>query len=168
LDASASQKTIQKLTQENKVLEVQLEGLKKEMTRLQEVRSEISYLEEENADALERITALQEEMKALRETLSKAVQERDQALGQIRTLESRIEQSDLLRIKEKLREREVSHYAVENQEIQARLEESLQQNMDLEKKYEALKKSFHEVKESLTLLRDNCKTNYYNLNDKPE
>jgi chromosome segregation ATPase len=104
----------------------------------------------------------------LRETLSKAVQERDQALGQIRTLESRIEQSDLLRIKEKLREREVSHYAVENQEIQARLEESLQQNMDLEKKYEALKKSFHEVKESLTLLRDTCKTNYYNLNDKPE
>jgi len=29
--------------------------------------------------------------------------------------------------------------------------------MDLEKRYEVLKKSFNEVKDSLTLLRDACK-----------
>ena len=84
-------------------------------------------------------------------------------------MEAKIEQNDLLRIKGRLKEREVSHISrTENHELRARWEEALAQNIDLEKKYEALKKSFNEVKESLTLLRDACKTNYYNLSETPE
>ncbi len=128
----------------------------------------MAYLEEENEDALERITLLQGEIKALKETLAGTTQERDQALSQIQTLEAKIEQNDLLRIKGRLKEREVSHFSEENNELRARLEEALAQNIDLEKKYEVLKKSFNEVKESLTLLRDACKTSYYNLSDTPE
>ena len=160
---------IQHMAKENKVLGIQIEGLKKELQSLQEIQSEVAYLEEENEDALERITLLQGEIKALKEGLARAHQERDQALGQIQTLEDKIEQNDILRIKGRLKEREVSHFSEENKELHIRLEEALAQNMDLEKKYEALKKSFNEVKESLTLLRDACKANYYNLSpDSPE
>lgn len=165
MDLVSSQKTIQQLGQENQFLGVQIEGLKKELQRFQDLQSELVYLEEENEDALERISALQGEMKLLKESLAKTTQERDQTLIQIQTLEDKIEQNDILRMKGRLKEREVSHFSVENQELRVRLEEALAQNVDLEKRYEVLRKSFNEVKESLTLLRDTCKTDYYNLSD---
>jgi predicted nuclease with TOPRIM domain len=67
-----------------------------------------------------------------------------------------------------LKEREASHFSEENRELRSKLEETLTQNMDLERKYEAVRKSFNEVRESLILLRDSCKTNYYNLSEIPE
>jgi chromosome segregation ATPase len=168
MDLASSQKTIQQLAQENHILGIQIEGLKKELQRFQEIQSELAYLEEENEDALEKITAMQGEMKVLKESLANASREREQALDQIQSLEAKIEQNDLLRMRGRMKEREVSQFSAENQELRARWEEALAQNIDLEKKYEALKKSFNEVKESLTLLRDACKTNYYNLSDTPE
>ena len=168
MDLASSQKRIQQLGQENKSLGIQIEGLKKELQRFQDVQSELGYLEEENEDALERISALQGETRVLKETLTKTIEERDQTLSQLQTLENKIEQNDVLRIKGRLKEREVSYFSAENQELRARLEETLKQNIDLEKKHEALKESFNEVKESLTLLRDACKSNYYNLSDNTE
>jgi chromosome segregation ATPase len=168
MDLAASQRVIQKAAQENQTLRTQVESLKKELQRFQEAQSELSYLEEENEDALEKITALQADMKVLKSTLDNVTQERDQALNRVQSLETNIEQSDLLRMKGRLKDREVSHFSQENQDLRARWEEALAQNMDLEKRYEALKKSFGEVKESLTLLRDACKANYYNLSETPE
>lgn len=168
MDLASSQKTIRQLGQENQFLGIQIEGLKKELQRFEDLQSELGYVEEENEDALERIAAMQGEMRILKETLAKTVQERDQTLSQLQALQDQIEQNDILRIKGRLKEREVSHFSAENQEIRVRLEEALAQNIDLEKKYEALKKSFGEVKESLTLLRDACKTDYYNLSDSTE
>jgi len=168
MDLASSQKTIRQQGQENQFLGIQIEGLKKELQRFEDLQSELGYIEEENEDALERIAALQGEMRTLKETLAKTAQERDQTLSQLQTLQDQIEQNDILRIKGRLKEREVSHFSAENQEIRMRLEEALAQNIDLEKKYEALKKSFGEVKESLTLLRDACKTDYYNLSDSTE
>jgi len=168
MDLGSSQKTIQQLGHENQSLRIQIEGLKKELQRYQEIQSELRYLEEENEDALERISALQGEMRILRETLTKTIEEKDQTLSQLQTLEAKIEQNDILRIKGRMKEREVSYFSAENQELRARLEETLKQNIDLEKKHEALKESFNEVKESLTLLRDACKSNYYNLSDNTE
>ena len=162
-DLSSSEKTIQGLVREKRSLETEIEGLKKELQKSGETRSEIAYLQEENEDALERIRAMQGEAKALKEALAKAIEERDQALVQIQALEARIEEGDLVRIKGKLKEKEAFHFSEENEELRKRLEATLAQNGDLEKKYEALKKSFHEVKESLTLLRDTCKSSYYNL-----
>ena len=75
---------------------------------------------------------------------------------------------EVLRIRGKLREREASHFSEENRELRSRLEETQPQNMELERKYETMKKSFNEVKESLTFLRDSCKANYYNLSENPE
>ena len=77
---------------------------------------------------------MQGEIKSLKETLAGTTQERDQALSQIQTLEAKIEQNDLLRIKGRLKEREVSHFSEENNELRARLEEALTQNIDLEEK----------------------------------
>jgi chromosome segregation ATPase len=168
MDLASSQKTIQQLAQENRTLGVQIEGLKKELQRFQKIQSESAYLEEENEDALEKITAMQGEIKVLKESLANAARERDQAFEQSQILEAKIEQTDLLRMRGRLKEREVSHFSVENQELRARWEEALAQNVELEKKYEALRNSFNEVKESLTLLRDACKTNYYNLSEAPE
>jgi len=165
---ASSQKTIQQLARENQILGIQIEGLKKELQRFREIQSELAYLEEENEDALEKISAMQGETKVLKESLANAARERDQALDQIQLLEAKIEQNDLVRMKGRLKEREVSQFSAENQELRARWEEALAQNIDLEKKYEALRKSFNEVKESLTLLRDACKTNYYNLSETPE
>ena len=165
MDLTASQKAIQKAAQENQTLRIQVESSKKELQRFQEAQSERSYLEEENEDALEKIAALQAEMRVLKATLANTTQERDQALKQVQALETKIDQNDLLRMKGRLKEREVSHFSQENQELRKQWEETLAQNIDLEKKYEALKKSFNEVKESLTLLRDACKTNYYNLSE---
>jgi chromosome segregation ATPase len=163
MDLSSSQKTIQHLAQDNKDLRNQLENLRKELQKFKEIQSESIYLEEENADALEKIQEFQRELRSINETLAQTLQERDGALNRIADLESQMEQNELLQIKGRLKEREASHFSEENRELQSKLEEALAHNVDLEKKYESLKRSFNEVKESLTLLRDSCKTNYYNL-----
>ena len=168
MDLSSSQKTIQQLAQDNKGLRSEIEELKKELQKLKEIQSESVYLEEENTDALERIHEFQQELRGMNEALARTIQERDEALNRIQELESQIERNELLQIKGRLKEREASHFSEENRELQSKLEEVLAHNMDLEKKYETLKKSFNEVRESLTLLRDSCKTNYYNLSQNPE
>jgi DNA repair exonuclease SbcCD ATPase subunit len=168
MDLSTYQKTIHQLTQDNQGLRRQLDTLNREHTHLKELQTESIYLQEENADALERIRGFQQELREMREALNKTTYEREEALERIRDLESQIEQSDLIKIKGKLKEREASLFSEENRELQSRLQEALGQNIDLEKKYENLKKSFHEVRESLMLLRDSCKANYYNLSENTE
>ena len=168
IDLASSQKTILQLTQKNKDLENQLEGMKGEIQRFKEVQMESEYLEDENTEALEKIQQLHQELKSIRDGLARANQERQEASDRARILESQIEQNELARIKERLKEREVSHLLEENRELQLKLEQVLSQNVDLEKRYATLRKSFNEVKDSLVLLRDSCKTSYYNLSESPE
>jgi DNA repair exonuclease SbcCD ATPase subunit len=168
MDLTSYQKTIHQLTQDNLELRRQLEALNREHHRLKEFQSESIYLQEENADALERIKEFQQELRKMRETLNKVTHEREEALDRIGNLESQIEQNEVAQIKGKFREREASLFSEENRELQSKLEETLAQNTDLEKKYETLKKSFNEVRDSLTFLRDSCKANYYNLSEHPE
>ncbi len=168
MDLGSSQKALRQMTAENKSLGSQVEALKMELQSLREAQSELSYLEEENEDALQRIAALQEESRAEKELLIRITQERDEALNQIQTLKGQTEDNDLYRIKGRLKERELLHFLEENRDLSTQLEEALRQNEDLEQKYEGLKKSFNEVKESLTLLRDACKTDYYNLSENTE
>jgi chromosome segregation ATPase len=162
-DLASNRKTIQQLAQDNRELRSRLADSNKEVQSLKEVQAETKYLKEENADAMERIQEFQKELKVVRETLELTTRERDEAQSRIQDLESRIEQSEILRVKGKMKEREASLFAEENRELRTRLEEVLAQNMDLERKYGDMRQSFHEVKESLTLLRDSCKTDYYNL-----
>ena len=163
MDLTSQQKTIHQLAQDNQALRRQLEGLNEEVQRLKKIQSESVYLKEENTDALERIQEFQQELRDLKGTLAQTTQERDEALHRIHELESQIEQNDILKIKRRLKEREASYLFEEGQELQVKLEEALAQNMDLESKYQTLRKSFNEVRESLTLLRDSCKKDYYNL-----
>ena len=58
MDLSSYQKTIHQLAQDNQELRRQLETLTKEHQSLKEFQSESIYLQEENADALERITGV--------------------------------------------------------------------------------------------------------------
>jgi chromosome segregation ATPase len=162
-DLSSYRKTIHQLAQDNQELRRQWEALSKEDQKLKELRDESIYLQEEHADALERIKEFQQELKEMKKALTKATQEREEALDRIRELESQMEQSEVIKIKGKLKEREASLFSEENRELQSKLGEALARNADLEKKYETLKKSFGEVRESLTFLRDSCKANYYNL-----
>jgi DNA repair exonuclease SbcCD ATPase subunit len=168
MDLSSHEKTIQQLAQDNKDLRSQLENLRKEFQKLKEIQSESIYLKEENSDALEKIHEFQQELKGMNEALTLAIRERDEAYDRIQELESRMEQNELFQIKGRLKEREASHLSVENRELQSKLEEVSAHNLDLERKYETLKRSFNEVRESLTLLRDSYKTNYYNLSQNPE
>jgi DNA repair exonuclease SbcCD ATPase subunit len=168
MDLASYKKSLHQLAQDNQALRLQLEALSTEHQRLKELQSESIYLQEENEEALERIKEFQQELREVRETLAKATQEREEAFDRIRDLESQIQQNEVVRIKGKLKEREASLFSEENRELQSRLEETLAKNMDLEKKYETLKKTFNEVKESLTFLRDSCKANYYNLSEPPE
>jgi chromosome segregation ATPase len=168
MDLTSYQKTIHQLAQDNQELRRQMEVLSKELQKLKETQSESIYLKEENEDALERIQRLQQELREMNEASARTTQERNEALSRIQGLESQMEQNEVLKIKGKLKEREASLFSEENRELQSRLEETLSQNMDLERKYEALRKSFNEVRESLTLLRDSCKANYYNLSETPE
>jgi chromosome segregation ATPase len=163
MDLTSSQKTIHQLAQDNRELRSRLADLNKEVLSLKEVQAETKYLKEENTDALERIQEFQKELKAMRETLELTTQERDEAQSRIQDLESQIEQNEILRVRGKMKEKEASLFAEENRELRARLEQVLAQNMELERKYGDMRQSFHEVKESLTLLRDSCKTDYYNL-----
>jgi len=167
-DLTLQQKTIHQLAQDNQALRRQVEGLKEEVQRLKKIQSESIYLKEENTDALERIQEFQQELRDLKGTLGETTQERNEALHRVHELESQIEQSEILKIKGRLKEREASYLFEENEELQATLGEALAQNMDLENKYQALRKSFDEVKESLTLLRDSCKKDYYSLSEMPE
>ncbi len=168
MDLTSHKKTAHQLAQDNQELRRQLEVLSKEHQRLKEFQSESVYLQEENADALGRIKEFQQELREMREALTKATHEREEAFERILGLESQIEQSEVVKIKGRLKEREASVFSEENRELQSKLEGALAQNMDLERKYETLKKSFNEVKESLTYLRDSCKANYYNVSERAE
>jgi len=162
-DLASSKRTIQQLAQDNKELRHQVGELSKEFQKLREMETESGYLKEENEDALERMQELQQELKGIREALTRTLQEKEEALHRIRELESQKEQSEVLWIKGRLKEREASHFSEENRELRSSLEEALSKNLEIEKKYETLKKSFREVRESLGLLRDSCKSSYYNL-----
>ena len=168
MDLTSYRKTIHQLSQDNRELLRQLEVLKSEHQRLEGLQSESIYLQEENTDAQERIKEFQQQLREARETLTRATREKEEALEQIRELESQIEQGEVHKIRGKLKEREAVLFSEENHELQAKLEEAIARNMDLEKKYESLKKSFHEVRDSLSFLRDSCKANYYNLSESPE
>ena len=165
MDLTSYKKTIHQLSQDNQELRRQWEVLNREHQRLKEFQSESVYLQEENADALERIKEFQKELRGMRETLAKVNQEKEEAFNRIRDLESQTRQNEVVEIKGKLKEREASLFFEENRELQCKLEEALARNLDLEKKYETLKQSFNEVRESLTFLRDSCKANYYNLSE---
>ncbi|MCJ7641414.1 MAG: hypothetical protein MUO29_05900 [Desulfobacterales bacterium] len=163
VDISSSRKTIQQYAEDNRDLRRQIEDLKKELQRLKDLQTETAYLKEENTDALEKIQEFQQELRTLHEALAQITQERDEAFRRVSDLESHSEHVEILRIKEKMREKEASQFADENRALRSKLEETLAQNIDLERKYEGLKRSFNEIKESLTFLRDSCKTEYYNL-----
>ena len=163
VDAATSRKTIQQYAEDNRDLRRQMEDLKKELQRLKDLQSETAYLKEENTDALEKIQEFQQEVRTLNEALAQVTQEREEAFRRVSGLESHSEHVEILRIKEKMREKEASQFADENRALRSKLEETLTQNIDLERKYEELKRSFNEIKESLTFLRDSCKTEYYNL-----
>ena len=168
MDLTSYQKRIHQLTEDNQELRRQWETLIKEDQELKELQSESIYLQEEHADALERIKEFQQELKEMKKNLTKTTQEKEEAFDRIRELESQMEQSEVIKIKGKLKEREASLLSEENRELQSKLEGALVSNTDLERKYETLKKSFSEVKESLTFLRDSCKSNYYNLSEDAE
>jgi DNA repair exonuclease SbcCD ATPase subunit len=168
MDLTSYQKTVHQLSQDNQELRRQLDAVSREHQRLKELQSESIYLQEENADAQERIREFQQELREARETLTKATREKEEALERTRELESQMEQSEVVRIRGKLMEREAVLFSEENRELQSKLEEAITKSIDLESKYETLKKSFNEVKESLTFLRDSCKANYYNLSENTE
>jgi chromosome segregation ATPase len=142
--------------------------MNKGIQKLKEVQIESTYLKEENTDALERVQVFHQELRVIKETLELTTRERDEAQSRIDNLQSQIGENEILRAKGRLKEREASLFAEENRELRARLEEALAQNLDLERKYMEMKKSFNEVRESLTLLRDSCKTSYYNLSETRE
>ncbi len=167
MDLASSQKSLHRLAQDNQDLRGQLDQVRRELQKVREGQTEAAYLREENEDALERIRDFQQEVRSLREALAKMTQEKEEALGRVRQMESEEQQSELLRIKERLREREASHFSRENQELQARLEAVLAENAELEEKYETLRKSFSEVKESLAVLRDSFKASYYKTPEAP-
>lgn len=167
MDLQSREKTIHQLSQDNQNLRHEMEGLNEELKRLREIQTEWIYLKEENIDALERIQKYQQELKALKEALEETTKQRDEALLRIKELESKLEGEELLKIKGKLKERELSYLSEENQRLQSALDEAISRNIDLEEKYNTLKRSFNEVKESLTLLRDSCKKDYYNLTENP-
>jgi chromosome segregation ATPase len=168
LDRISYDRKIHQLTQENKDLQSKLEGLQKELQRLKENAFELNYLKEENEEALERIRELQQELRVTKDTLTKILKEKEEASRRVQELEYQLDQLELTRMKERLKEKETSHFNEENLQLRAKLEETLAQNLELEKKYEVLKRSFQEVKESLTLLRDSCKKNYYQISDPPD
>jgi chromosome segregation ATPase len=163
IDLASYKKSIHQLAQDNQELRRQWETLSKEDEKLKELHTESIYLQEEHTDALERIKEFQQELREMKKALTKATQEREEAFDRIRELESQMELSEVVKIKGKLKEREASLFSEENRDLQSKLAEALARNADLEKKYETLKKSFGEVRESLTFLRDSCKANYYNL-----
>lgn len=164
-DLKSYEKTVQKLTQENQNLRKQIGNLNEEIIKLRKIQTELIYLKEENSDAQERIQKLQQEMKELRDLLDQTIKQRDDALNRIYELESKLESEEVLKIKGRLKERELIFLSEENQRLQSCLEEALARNIDLEEKYNALRRSFNEVKESLTLLRDSCKKDFYNLTE---
>ena len=168
MDLASYKQSLHQLTQDNQELRRQWEALNKEDQKLKALQSESIYLQEEHADALERIKEFQQEVREMKKALAKATQEREEALDRIRELESQVEQSEVMKIKGKLKEREASLFSEENRELQSNLEEALARNTDLESKYETLRKSFGEIRESLTFLRDSCKANYYNLSEGAE
>lgn len=167
MDLKTREKTIHLLTKDNQNLRQEIEELNNELKRLREIQTEWIYLKEENIDALERIQKFQQELKGLKEALDETTKQRDEALLRIKELESKLEGEELLKIKGKLKERELVYLSEENQRLQSKLDEAISRNTDLEEKYNTLKKSFNEVKESLTLLRDSCKKDYYNLIENP-
>jgi DNA repair exonuclease SbcCD ATPase subunit len=165
LDLAAARKAVHQLTQENRELRSQLSEIGEEVQRFKTLQEEAAYLEEENEDARERINALQGELKTLRDLLDQAEREREAAQARARDLEGQVDRTGIHSIRGRLMEREIAHFTEENRKLQESLKEVLDQKADLENRHETLRKSFDEVRESILLLRDSCKTSYYNLAD---
>ena len=86
MDLASSQKTIQQLAQENQILGIQIEGFKKELQRFGRFSPNWPILRRRTKTPLEKISAMQGEMKVLKESLANTARERDQALDQIQML----------------------------------------------------------------------------------
>jgi DNA repair exonuclease SbcCD ATPase subunit len=161
VELASGRRTLHQVSQDNNELRRRIEELNRDLQSFKALEEESRYLKEENEEALERIRELQQELKELKESLNRAAQERAEALRQVETFESQKEKNEVLWIRGRLKEKEASHFSEENRELRSSLEKALDQNLEIERKYEALKKSFREVKESLHLLRDSCKSSYY-------
>jgi chromosome segregation ATPase len=164
-ELASSRRTLQQLGQDNSELRRQIEDLNRELQSFKATEQEVRYLKDENEEALERIRELQQELKNLREALNRAGQEKEEALRRLETFESEKEQNEVLWIRGKMKEKEASLFSEENRQLRVSLEKALDQNLEMERKYETLKKSFREVKESLHLLRDSCKSSYYHIGE---
>ena len=61
--------------------------------------------------------------------MTEVTQEKEEVLDRVRDLESQIEQSEDLKIKGKLKEKEASLFSEENRELRSKLEETVAQNI---------------------------------------
>lgn len=160
-DLTSAKKTIDQLFSDNKELRALVEDQESIAPRLQKLEQEITYLEEENSDALIRIQVMRTESEELKENIAKLATERDTALGENRMVKSRMKEEETLRIQIAYLEKERKRSLQRQSELEENLKVALQKNTDLEKECHNLKKAMNEIKQSLLLVRNHAKRGYY-------
>ncbi len=164
-DLTSAKKTIDQLFSDNKELRALVEDQESIAPRLQKLEQEITYLEEENSDALIRIQVMRTENEELKENIATLATERDTALNENRMVKSKMKEEETLRIQIAYFEKERKRNLQRQSELEENLKVALQKNTDLEKEYHNLKKAMNEIKQSLLLVRNHAKRGYYSMKE---
>ncbi len=164
-DLASAKKTIDQLFLDNKELRALVKDQEKTVPRLQKLEQEITYLEEENSDALIRIQVMRTENEELKERVATLATERDTALNENRMVKSKIKEEETLRIQIAYLEKERKRSLQGQSELEENLKVALQRNTDLEKECHNLKKAMNEIKQSLLLVRNHAKRGYYGIKE---
>ncbi|HIC92569.1 MAG TPA: hypothetical protein EYP21_11065 [Syntrophaceae bacterium] len=165
-DLASAEKTINQLLSDNKELRTLVQDQSNITARLQEMEREITYLEEENSDALLKIHDLQTENKELKEKVATLTTERDEALRERDSFKSRLKEDEALRIQNSYLEKERKRILQKQSELEEQLKAVLEDNAGLEKECHDLKTALKEIKQFLLLVRDHAKYDYYNIPQK--
>jgi len=162
-ELSTTRRQVEHLAADNLALRGELEAAEAAQAELARLRHENALLEEETADVLARLEQLKAEGEEQREHLSALAQEHAAAAVELEGLRAASAEGELLRIKAEFMEQEKASLSQENAQLGRECEGLKDERDALGREVATLKKQLKEIRESLLLVRDSARSDYYDL-----
>lgn len=162
-ELSTVRRQVEHLAADNKGLRAELEAAEVAQADLSRLREENALLEEESADVLSRLEQLKADSEEQRERLATLALENQASAAELTSLRAASADGEMLRIKAEFLDKEKFSLAEENAQLGRECEEIKDERDGLAREVITLKKSLREIRESLLLVRDSSRSDYYDL-----
>lgn len=162
-ELSTARRQVEHLAADNKALRGELESAAAAQAELLRLREENALLDEETADVLSRLEGLRSEGEESRERLAALAQENQAAGEELARLRLAASEGEMLRIKAEFLEKEKGSLSAENTQLARECEVLKDERDGLFREAASLKKSLKEIRESLLMVRDSARSDYYDL-----